>query len=375
MKGELQMLIERLDIIRVKNPFVRPFETSFTRFLERDALIIKIYSEGLVGYGECKAFFAPLYNPEDNGTCHHIIKNVILPVILHKDIKGPEDFMKKVSFIRGNNLAKAAVENAIWDLKVQQEGKSLKTLIGGVYDEVRVGVSLGMESKTSDLLKKIEKYLSQGYHRTKIKIKPGKDFDVIKEVRKQFPDITLTVDANSAYTLNDIELFKSMDQFNLEYIEQPLGENDIIDHAKLQREIKTPICLDESINSLEDTRKAIEMGSCKIINIKSSRCGGIYESIKIHDLCMKHNIPVWCGGMTELGIGRVQNISMASLPNFTLAHDIAASNRYFDEDITIPTVNITENCTIIVPDEKNGINYIVDEKAIDKMMVSRDVFK
>lgn len=369
------MLIERVDIIRVKNPFVHPFETSFTRFTERDALIIKIYSEGLVGYGECKAFFAPLYSPEDNGTCHHIIKNMILPVILNKEIEGPEEFMEKVSFIRGNNLAKAAVENAIWDIKVQQEEKSLKTLIGGVYDEVRVGVSLGIESKTSELLKKIEKYLSQGYHRTKIKIKPGKDFDVIKEVRKQFPDITLTVDANSAYTLNDIELFKSMDQFNLEYIEQPLGENDIIDHAKLQKEIETPICLDESINSVEDARKAIEMGSCKIINIKSSRCGGIYESIKIHNLCMKHNIPVWCGGMTELGIGRVQNISMASLPNFTLAHDIAASNRYFDEDITIPTVNITENCTIVVPDEENGVSYTVDEKAIDKMMVSRDVFK
>ncbi|WP_432403285.1 o-succinylbenzoate synthase [Wukongibacter sp. M2B1] len=369
------MIIDRVDIIRVKNPFVHPFETSFVRFVERDALIVKIYSEGLVGYGECKAFFAPLYSPEDNGTCHHIIKNIILPVILHKDIEGPEEFMEKVSFIRGNNLAKAAVENALWELKVQREGKSLKTLIGGVYNEVKVGVSIGIQPKTSDLLKRIEKYLAEGYHRTKIKIKPSKDIEVVREVRKHFPDITLTIDANSSYTLDDIELFKAMDEFNLAYIEQPLAENDIIDHSVLQKQIKTPICLDESIESLEDARRAIEMGSCKIINIKSSRCGGIHESIKIHDLCMKHNIPVWCGGMTELGIGRVQNISMASLPNFTLAHDIAASNRYFDEDITIPTVNITKNCTLIVPDEKNGVNYMIDEKAIEKMMVSHDVYK
>jgi o-succinylbenzoate synthase len=369
------MKIDRVDIIRVKIPFIHPFETSFVRFLEKDALIIKIYSEGLVGYGECKAFFAPLYNPEDNGTCHHIIKNVILPVILHKDIKGPEEFMEKISFIRGNRLAIASVENALWDLKMKQEGKSLKTLIGGRYNEVKVGVSLGIESTIPDLLNKIEKYLAEGYHRTKIKIKPGWDLEVIKEIRQHFPDITLTIDANSAYTLNDIELFKALDDLNLSYIEQPLAENDIIDHSVLQKQINTPICLDESISCVEDARKAIEIESCKIINIKSSRCGGICESIKIHDLCMKHNIPVWCGGMTELGIGRVQNISLASLPNFSLPHDIAASARYFAEDITIPVVNTTTNCTLIVPDETNDIRYVVDEGAIDRLMVSRDVSK
>lgn len=369
------MKIERVDIIRVKNPFIHPFETSFVRFVEKDALVIKVYSEGLTGYGECKAFFAPLYNPEDNGTCRHIIKEVILPVILHQDIKGPEDFMNKISFIRGNRLAIASVENALWDLKMQQENKSLKTLIGGVYDEIKVGVSLGIEPTISDLLKKVETYLAQGYHRTKIKIKPGWDIDIIKEVRAHFPDITMTVDANSAYTLNDIDLFKAMDEFNLSYIEQPLAENDIIDHAVLQKQIKTPVCLDESINSVEDARKAIELGSCKIINIKSSRCGGITEAIKIHDFCMKHQVPVWCGGMTELGIGRVQNISLASLPNFSHAHDIAASNRYFAEDITIPAVDITKDCTLIVPDEKNNIRYIVDEQALDSLMVDREVIR
>jgi O-succinylbenzoate synthase len=369
------MIIDRVDIICVKTPFLHPFETSFCRFVERAALIIKVYSEGLIGYGECKAFHAPLYNSEDNGTCHHVIKNLLVPVILHKDIKGPAEFMEKVSFVVGNRLAKASVENALWDLKSQREGKSLKTLIGGIYDEVRVGVSLGIEPTVTDLLRKIETYLAEGYHRTKIKIKPGKDIEVLKEVRRHYPDIVMTVDANSDYTLDDIELFKAMDDLNLAYIEQPLAEDDIVDHAVLQQAIKTPICLDESIVSVDTARKAIELGSCKIVNIKSSRCGGIYEAIKIHDLCMKHHVPVWCGGMTELGVGRVQNISLASLPNFTLAHDIAASKRYFAEDITIPVVDITRRCTLVVPDETNGVRYEVDEKALDRMMVSRDVIK
>ncbi|MDT8902599.1 o-succinylbenzoate synthase [Anaeroselena agilis] len=370
------MRIDRIDIIRVKTPFVHPFETSFTRFVERDALIVKVYSEGLVGYGECKAFYAPLYNPEDNGTCLHIIKNMIAPAILHQDIVGPAEFMAKVAFIVGNRLAKASIENALWELQAQREGKSLKTLLGGTQDEVKVGVSLGIEPTIPALLEKIEKYLAEGYHRTKIKIKPGKDIEVLREVRRHYPDIVLTVDANSDYTLADIELFKAMDDLNLQYIEQPLAEDDIVDHAVLQKAIKTPICLDESIVSVDTARKAIELGSCKIINIKSSRCGGLYESKKIHDLCQKNNIPVWVGGMTELGIGRVQNISFASLPNFaSLAHDIAASKRYFAEDITLPVVDITPRCTLIVPDETNGVRYEVDTKAIDRMMVSCDVIK
>lgn len=369
------MIIDRIDIIHVKNPFVHPFETSFARLVERDALIVKVYSEGLVGYGECKAFYAPLYNPEDNATCRHIITDLLAPLLLHKDIAGPAEFMEKAAFIRGNRLAIASVENALWDLKVQQEGKSLKALIGGTRNEIKVGVSLGIEPAIPVLLAKIEKYLAEGYHRTKIKIKPGWDIAVVKEVRRHFPDITLTIDANSAYTLDDIELFKAMDEYNLTYIEQPLGEDDIVDHAVLQKMIKTPICLDESINSVDDARKAITLGSGKIINIKSSRVGGICEAIKIHDLCMKHNIPVWCGGMTELGIGRVQNISLASLPNFSLAHDIAASNRYYAEDITLPVVAITKECTLIVPDETNDVRYTVDEQALDRLMTGRIVLK
>lgn len=369
------MKIERIDIIQVRTPLTHPFETSFVKFMERDALIVKLYAEGLVGYGECKAFFAPLYNPEDNGTCLHIIKNMIAPAILGQDLQDPDDFLKRVAFIRGNKLAIAAVENAIWDLRMKRDKKSLKTLLGGTYSEIKVGVSLGIEPTIPDLLRKIEYYLGLGYHRTKIKIKPGKDLDVVREVRRHFPNITLTIDANSSYTLKDSALFKAMDEYNLDYIEQPLGEDDIIDHAALQKEITTPICLDESIINVEDARKAIALGSCGVINIKSSRCGGITEAVKIHNLCREHNIPVWCGGMLELGIGRVQNISLASLPNFTMAHDIAASSRYFKEDLTIPLVDVTKDCTLIVPDDNNGFAYEVDEAMIERMMVSREVIR
>jgi len=370
------MRIDRIDIIRVLNPFSHPFETSFTRFENRDALLVKVYSEGLVGWGECKAFYGPFYNPEDNGTVLHVLKDLIIPRLLHTEIEGPKEFMKRFDYIVGNNLAKAAIENALWELLSQRTGKSLKTLLGGTQNEIRVGVSLGMEKDIPSLLAQIEKYLAQGYHRTKIKIKPGKDLEVIKAIRKEYPDITLTVDANSAYTLADAQLFRELDNYNLEYIEQPLGEDDIVDHATLQRQLKTPICLDESITNYNAALAAIKLGSARVINIKSSRVGGMYEAKRIHDLCVEHNIPVWCGGMTELGIGRVQNISFASLPGFTeLAHDVAAADRYFEKDITIPMVKITDKCTIVVPDETNGVKYEVDTAAIDRMMANHWIFK
>lgn len=235
---------------------------------------------------------------------------------------------------------------------------------------------LGIEKDINVLFKEIEHYLELGYHRTKIKIHPGRDIEVVKAIRKEFGDITLTVDANSAYTLKDIDLFRAMDEYHLQYIEQPLGEEDIVDHATLQKAIETPVCLDESIVSYEAAEVAIRLGSCKVINIKSSRCGGVYEGKRIHDLCVAHHIPVWCGGMTELGIGRAQNVSFISLPGFTeLAHDVAAASRYFDEDVTNPMVDITDRCTIIVPDEENGIHYDVDEKQIDKMEAGHWIFK
>lgn len=370
------MRITRIDVIHVKTPFIKPFETSFARFVERDALLVKIYTPDLTGYGECKAFFAPLYNPEDNATCLHVIRDLIAPVILNKEVEGPAEFMKQVSFIRGNRLAIAAVENALWEIKSQMERKSLKAMLGGVQSEVKVGISIGIAKDVKELLHSIESFLAEGYHRTKIKIRPGWDLSVLKEVRRHYPDVTLTVDANSDYTLADIDLFKAMDELNLEYIEQPLAEDDIVDHAVLQKAIKTPICLDESIVSFDSARHAIELGSCRVINIKSSRCGGLVEAVKIHDLCMRKGVMAWVGGMCELGIGQAQNIAFASLPNFLdLAHDIPASRRFYAQDVVCPAIEVTSAGTIIVPDEVNGIRYTVDEHAIEQMMVDRVVIK
>ncbi len=213
------MRIDRIDVIRVLNPFKHPFQTSFTKFENRDALLVKVYSEGLIGWGECKAFYGPFYNPEDNGTVFHILKDFIIPGILHQEVESPAAFMEKFAYIKGNRLAKAAVENALWELMVQRTGKSLKTLLGGTQKEIKVGVSLGIEEDINVLFKEIEHYLEQGYHRTKIKIHPGRDIEVVKAIRKEFGDIPLTVDANSAYTLKDIDLFRAMDEYHLQYIE------------------------------------------------------------------------------------------------------------------------------------------------------------
>ncbi len=361
------MKIDNLEIIRVEVPYLAPFETSFGRLEDKHALIVKLHAEGLIGYGECTALQAPLYNPETIWTCIHMIRDYIAPVILKEDIKGPEDLLERLSHIRGNKIAIAAVEMAYWDLETKAQNKSLKTLLGGTQKEIKAGVSLGIQRDVKTLLEKVETHVNLGYHKIKIKIKPGWDVEIVKEVRRVFPDIPLMADANSAYTLADIDRFKAMDEYNLIMVEQPLAEDDIIDHAKLQKEIHTRICLDESIHTCEDARKAIELGSCKIINIKPTRVGGLLESVKIHNLCRKNNIPVWCGGMLELGIGRLQNVALASLPNFTIPGDISASKRYFQEDITIPRIDVTERCTIIVPDESNGVRYQVDDAAIDRI--------
>lgn len=365
------MIIEHVEIISVETPYLAPFETSFGSLADKPALIVKLFSDGLVGYGECTALPAPVYNAETIYTCLYMIKNFIIPKIIKENIDGPQDLMERLAFIRGNRIAIAAVEMALWDLMAQVQNRQLKNLLGGTQQEIKAGVSLGIQDSVRTLLDKIDTHIKLGYHKIKIKIKPGWDVDVVKEVRRAFPTVPLMADANSAYTLADIDKFKAMDEYGLIMVEQPLGEDDIIDHATLQKAIKTPVCLDESINTCEDARKAIELGSCQIINIKPSRVGGLLESVKIHDLCQKNGIPVWCGGMLELGIGRVQNIALASLPNFIIPGDISASKRYFAEDITIPRVDVTEQCTIIVPDENNDVRYVADDAAIDRIAKDR----
>lgn len=270
-------------------------------------------------------------------------------------------------------MAKAGLEGAIWDLYAKQQGVTLAEALGGEKKVIDVGVSIGIQPNVEQLLNIIDRYVKEGYKRVKLKIKPGKDIDVLQEVRRQFPDLPIMADANSAYTLNDMEHLQKLDDLDLMMIEQPLAHDDIIDHAKLQAYIKTPVCLDESIHSLEDTRKAIELKSCKIINIKIGRVGGLTEAKLIHNYCKEKGIPVWCGGMLEAGVGRAHNIALTTLPQFTLPGDTASSSAYWEKDVITPEVNVT-NGMIYVP-EKPGIGYDIDEKALEEATVETTTIK
>ena len=350
-------------------PLVSPFETSFGREVDRECVIITIHSEGLTGYGECVATRDPGYNYETTGTALHIIKDFIAPLILGKDITDALDFQKRVEGIRGHNLAKAGVEMAIWDLLGKRQNKSLKELFGGVRDKVEVGVSIGIQASAAGLVKTAAEYIEQGYKRIKIKIKPGRDIEDAQAVREAFPKIRLQVDANSAYSLTDADMLKKLDTLNLLLIEQPLFEDDIWDHHKLQEQLKTPVCLDESILSPRHARYAIEMKACRVINIKAGRVGGLSQAVMTHDLCRENNLPVWCGGMLETGIGRASNIALASLPNFVLPGDISASDRYYKEDITNERFTLNNDSTIDVP-QGVGLGVTVNDGTLKKFSLT-----
>lgn len=353
-------------------PLKECFETSFGRLKDRDFIIVEVHGEGVIGYGEVTAMYAPLYNEETVGTALHIIKDFLAPLLLGKKIDHPRDVADIFKHIRRNNIAKAGVENAVWDLYAKLNNQALAEVVGGAKDRIPVGVSIGIKDDISDLLKSVEGYLKENYRRIKIKIKPGWDIAAVAAVRKEFGDIPLMADANSAYTLEDISLLKHLDEFNLMMIEQPLAHDDIIDHASLQKELKTSICLDESIHSAEDARKAISIGACRIINIKIGRVGGLTEAIKIHDLCAEKGIPVWCGGMLESGVGRLHNVAITTLPNFTLPGDTSGSNRYFQEDIITPEVSVDNEGYIHVIKGKPGIGVEVNA---DKFTVEKFVLK
>ncbi|RIK46380.1 MAG: o-succinylbenzoate synthase, partial [Chloroflexi bacterium] len=344
-------------------PLVAPFETSFGRETERECAIVEIKSEGLTGWGECVASYNPGYSYETTGTAMHILKDFIAPLILDKDIKDALDFQNRVEGIRGHHLAKAGVEMALWDLLGKREGKSLRQLFGGIRDKVEVGVSVGIQDSPEKLIETVAGFVKDGYARVKLKIKPGKDVSFAGAVRSAFPDIRLQVDANSAYSMNDADSLKPLDDLNLLLIEQPLFEDDIWDHHKFQAKFNTPVCLDESIVSPRHARYAIEMKACKIINIKAGRLGGLSQGIMVHDLCRENNMPVWCGGMLETGIGRASNLALASLPNFILPGDVSASDRYYKRDITNERFVLNSDSTIDVP-TGHGLGVTVDEDAL-----------
>ncbi|WP_252503109.1 o-succinylbenzoate synthase [Sporosarcina sp. Marseille-Q4943] len=368
------MIIQEINIRKMKMKMKHPFTTSFGTFHEKKFLLLEAKDElGNSGWGESVAFDSPWYNEETLETNLHIIRDFLIPIIVGKKIGHPDEVSERFSAIRKNNMAKSTVEGAIWDLYAKRNKMTLAQALGGELDKIEVGISIGIHEKVEDLVETVRRFVEEGYKRIKVKIKPGYDVEVIRELRKQFPDVPLMADANSAYTLDDVELLKQLDAFNLTMIEQPLASDDIIDHATLQKQLKTPICLDESIHSLEDTRKAVELGSTKIINIKIGRVGGLTEAKRIHDYCMEQGIPVWCGGMLESGIGRAHNVALTTLPNFILPGDTAGSSRYWEEDVISPEV-IVEDGYITVP-TAYGIGYEPNYNAMDKFTVEQYQFK
>ena len=366
------MKIESIILHHISMPLVSPFETSFGRETDRECVIIEIRSEGLTGYGESVATRDPGYNYETTGTSMHILKDFVAPLLLGQDVKEALDFQNRVIGIRGHQLAKAGVEMALWDLIGKREGKSLRELFGGVRDKVEVGVSVGIQASPQKLVETVTEYVNQGYSRVKIKIKPGRDVEDAQAVRKAFPNLRLQVDANSAYSMDDADRLKPLDDLNLLLIEQPLFEDDIWDHHKFQAKFKTPVCLDESILSPRHARYAIEMNACKIINIKAGRLGGLSQAVMVHDLCQQNQMPVWCGGMLETGIGRASNLVLASMPNFTLPGDVSASDRYYKRDITHERFVLNADSTIDLP-TGHGLGVTVDEDALKSYTLAKVV--
>ena len=362
--------IERVDLIRIAMRLHAPFRTSFGTVHGRDIVLVRVVGDGVEGYGELVADPEPFYNEETIDTALHMMRAHLLPKVLGKSFSHPSELVATWSVFRRNNMAKAAIELAFWDAWARAEGMSLSQAMGGVKSEVEVGVSIGIQESVPVLLSEIERFLDDGYRRVKVKIEPGWDVEVVDEIRQQFPNIPLMVDANAAYTLADVDHLRLLDDYSLMMIEQPLAHDDIVDHARLQEKLSTPICLDESITSAETARRALDLDSCRIINIKTGRVGGHVESVAVHDLCASRDIPVWCGGMLESGIGRLHNVALGSLPGFTLPGDTSPSERYFVEDIIDPPVTMSRG--IVRTPEGLGIGHSVRTELIDRLAVSKE---
>ncbi len=368
------MRIQWAEVRQVELPLIFPFETSFGRSETHSCLLVRLAGDGHEGWGEVPAEDAPLYNEETTGTAWHVLERFILSLVLGHEIAHPRDFPPLVRHLRRHHMAKAGVEAALWDVYGRHQEIPLSRALGGSRGTIEVGVSLGIEPSIDALLRRVDDFLHRGYRRIKIKIKPGWDAQVAREVRRAFGPIRLQVDANSAYTLEQADVFRQMDDLDLVLIEQPLGEDDIVDHAALQAQLRTPICLDESIVTPDDARKAIQLGSCRVINIKAARLGGLSAATATHDTCQRHGIPVWCGGLLETGIGRAANLALASLPNFRLPGDLSASDRYYREDLIDPPVTLNGDGTVTVPTAPGlGVRVLLDR--VEKYTVRKATFK
>lgn len=358
----------------MKMPLIRPFTTSFGTTIDRQFWLVEaVDTDGVRGWGETVAMAEPWYNEETVVINEHIIADFLAPILRKLSINHPSDLREPFTQIRRNFMARAGLEGAVYDLFAKKEGRSLSSLLGGVRERIEVGVSIGIQPHVDQLMDIIDERVAEGYKRIKVKIQPGWDVEILKTIRHKYPDIPLMADANSAYTLDDLPLLKQLDAFDLMMVEQPLAHDDIIDHQHLQTQINTPVCLDESIHSLSDTRKALDLGSCKIINVKIGRVGGLAESKRIHDYCVERDVPLWCGGMLESGVGRAHNIAIASLKGFCLPGDTAGSDNYWKEDIVAPTIRAVDG-VVNVPSAP-GIGFEVNREMMRRFRLRRREIK
>ena len=368
------MKLERVELFVLRLPLKRAYETSGSRETHQTRVICRAQAEGIAGWGESVAPEQPWYSGETPKTVWYALEEYIVPQLFRADLKTPEDTSRTLGWIREHRMAKATIEMAIWDLFAKRAGTPLSALLGGTRDRILCGVAIGIHPSVEALIETIERELKGGYQRVKLKVKPGADGHVAEAVRNRFPDLAFMLDANSAYTLADLPLFRRIDAYHPTMIEQPLAYDDIVDHATLQKEIATPICLDESIHSAEDARKAIEIGATKIVNIKAGRVGGLAEAKRVHDVCAAHEVPVWCGGMLEMGIGRAHNVHLAALPNFRLPGDVSASARYFETEIIGEPFVVERDGTMKVP-AGPGIGVTVLEDAIRELALQTKEYR
>ena len=343
------MRLDRIEVRKLALPLRAPFETSAGRMHAKEFLLVSVSAEGVTGHGECVAAPEPTYLPETNDTALHVLEKSLAPRAFALEISHPRNVLPAFSAVRGHEMAKAALEMAVWDLWARRESVPLHRLLGGRGGEIAAGVSIGLEDEDDAVVDKVTAEVDAGYQRFKVKIKPGRDVGLVEAIRKRFPRIPLMVDANSAYDLQDGDRLAKLDRFDLMMIEQPLAWDDLVDHATLQERLQTALCLDESIRSPDHARHALDLGSCRIVNIKVGRVGGFEAARQVHDICQARGVPVWCGGMVESGIGRLANVHLQTLPGFTLPGDTSASARVYEEDLVDPPVEVSKAGTIRVP--------------------------
>ena len=367
------MHIERIELCYIQLPLKHHFETSFGRAYERDTILVTVWADGVAGWGESPIEDGPWYSPETVETAWHVQRDFLIPMLLGQRLQTAAKAFDRMALVRGHNMAKTGLEQALWDVEARQKGVSVAQLLGGTRPCIESGVSIGIQDTVAELLEQVEGYLAQGYRRIKIKIKPGWDVAVAHTLRRRWPDVPLMVDANSAYTLEDADHLAALDECDLLMIEQPLAYDDIYEHSLLQSQLRTPLCLDESIHTPAHARAALELGSCRIINIKPGRVGGLAQARQIHDLCRERDAPVWCGGLLEVGVGRAHNVAIASLPGYTLPGDVSASDRYFERDVIDPPIQLNADGTIDVP-QGPGIGVEIDQQFLDRVTVRREVF-